>query len=170
MVHAETDWQAANPDLPQVIDAEWDAAPTDEVETSEPPAELPAEEATAAEALCPTCGELLAWHDEFASCAAPAAGALGLPVAAEAAAEFSQEPVAEATERPRLFGRATPNVAFAYELGRLVQPAPAGAAQIIWRGQLKERHPDTGLIHRVNVYRLNDGYWDCYREEELQAA
>ena len=38
------------------------------------------------------------------------------------------------------------------------------------QGQLKERHPATGLIHRVNVYLLNDGYWDCYREEELQAA
>jgi hypothetical protein len=41
---------------------------------------------------------------------------------------------------------------------------------VIWRGQLKERNPDTGWIQRVNVYWLNDGYWDCYREEELQAA
>ncbi|MBF9223001.1 hypothetical protein [Hymenobacter ruricola] len=60
---------------------------------------------------------------------------------------------------------------FAYELGHRVQPAPeAPARQVIWRGQLRERRPETGLVHRVNVYRLNDGFWDCYREDELQAA
>jgi hypothetical protein len=42
--------------------------------------------------------------------------------------------------------------------------------EVIWRGQLRERHPVTGLVQRTNVYRLGDGYWDCYREEELQAA
>ena len=26
------------------------------------------------------------------------------------------------------------------------------------------------VVHRTNVYRLNDGFWDCYRENELQAA
>jgi hypothetical protein len=51
-----------------------------------------------------------------------------------------------------------------------VPHTPAITAQVSWRGQLKELHPATGLIHRVNVYRLNDGYLDCYREEELQAA
>jgi hypothetical protein len=52
-----------------------------------------------------------------------------------------------------------------------VQPAPAAPARtIIWRGQFKERVPETGLVHRVNVYRLDDGFWDCYREDELQAA
>lgn len=60
---------------------------------------------------------------------------------------------------------------FAYDLGHRVQPAPdAPARQIIWRGQLRERRPDTGLVHRVNVYRLNDGFWDCYREDELMVA
>ena len=64
-----------------------------------------------------------------------------------------------------------PATTFAYDVGHRVQPAPdAPARQIIWRGQLRERRPDTGLVHRVNVYRLNDGFWDCYREDELLAA
>ena len=64
-----------------------------------------------------------------------------------------------------------PASTFVYAVGHRVQPAPeAPARQVIWRGQLRERHPDTGLVHRVNVYRLNDGFWDCYREDELQAA
>lgn len=125
-----------------------------------------------AEAQCPTCGELLAWHDEFASCH-PASPAAWLPLAPAPVDEFSQEPAAEASAEPRLAsrlagqaGRAT----FAYEVGRRVQPTPALTAEVIWRGQLKERHPATGLVHRVNVYRLNDGFWDCYREDDLQAA
>lgn len=24
--------------------------------------------------------------------------------------------------------------------------------------------PATGLVHRLDVYRLDYGYWDCYRE------
>lgn len=40
---------------------------------------------------------------------------------------------------------------------------------VIWRGQLKARHPRTGLVHRVNAYRLDNDYWDCYYEEEFQA-
>jgi hypothetical protein len=64
-----------------------------------------------------------------------------------------------------------PASTFAYDVGHRVQPAPqAPARQVIWRGHLKERLPETGLVHRVNVYRLNDGFWDCYREDELQAA
>jgi hypothetical protein len=64
-----------------------------------------------------------------------------------------------------------PASTFAYDVGHRVQPAPdAPARQIIWRGQLRERRPDTGLVHRVNVYRLNDGFWDCYREDELLVA
>ncbi|MCI1187884.1 hypothetical protein MON38_10670 [Hymenobacter sp. DH14] len=59
---------------------------------------------------------------------------------------------------------------FAYGLGHQVLPAPdAPARQVIWRGQLKERQAD-GLVRRVNVYRLNDNFWDCYREDELQVA
>jgi len=66
---------------------------------------------------------------------------------------------------------AAPAATFAYAVGHRVQPTPeAPARQVIWRGQLRERRPETGLIHRTNVYRLNDGFWDCYREDELQAA
>ena len=162
----ETEWPDAEPDQPQALDTEWEEAPESDVDTTE----LPASTAEAAEALCPTCGELLAWHDEFSSCAATIAAPAAATLAINTEEEFSQEPVETEPERPRLFGRVAPRGTFAYELGRLVQPAPASPAQIIWRGQLKERHPETGLIHRVNVYRLNDGYWDCYREEELQAA
>lgn len=63
-----------------------------------------------------------------------------------------------------------PTIHFAYSLGHQVQPVPeAPARQVIWRGQLKERQAD-GLVRRVNVYRLNDGFWDCYREDELRVA
>lgn len=60
---------------------------------------------------------------------------------------------------------------FAYEVGNRVQPeSSAPARTVVWRGQLKERLPETGWVHRINVYRLDDGFWDCYREDELQAA
>lgn len=60
---------------------------------------------------------------------------------------------------------------YAFELGRPVVPASQQQAHpIVWRGLLRERHPATGLVLRVPVYRLADGFWDCYREEELQAA
>ncbi len=60
---------------------------------------------------------------------------------------------------------------FAFELGLPVVPATQQQAHpIVWRGLLRERHPTTGLVLRVPVYRLADGYWDCYREEELQVA
>lgn len=64
-----------------------------------------------------------------------------------------------------------PAARFAYELGRAVLPATQQQAHpVLWRGQLKERHPATGLVQRINVYRLGDGFWDCYREDELRAA
>jgi len=60
---------------------------------------------------------------------------------------------------------------YAFELGRPVVPASQQQAHpIVWRGLLRERHPATGLVQRVPVYRLADGFWDCYREEELRAA
>ncbi|GGF18923.1 hypothetical protein [Hymenobacter cavernae] len=105
--------------------------------------------------LCPSCGEPLAWHDE--ACSAPAT-----PTAA------AEEPVpdAEADPEPSF----TPS-RFAYTIGQPVQPAyNTHPHTIIWRGQVKERHPRTGLLYRVNVYRLDNGYWDCYFEAELQAA
>lgn len=115
---------------------------------------------TLAESLCPGCGELLAWHDEFANCHSAGAGASPALLAEEA--EYSQEPAA-LRALPR--GAGTTAAAgsqshFAYELGRPVQPMPALAAEVIWRGQLKERHPATSLVHRVSVYRLNAGYRD----------
>jgi hypothetical protein len=66
---------------------------------------------------------------------------------------------------------ASAGAAFAFELGREVLPfTQAQPHPIVWRGVLRERHAITGLVHRVPVYRLDDGYWDCYREEELQVA
>jgi hypothetical protein len=60
---------------------------------------------------------------------------------------------------------------FAFELGRTVLPlTQVQPHPVVWRGHLKERNPATGLVQRVPVYRLDDGYWDCYREEELQVA
>ncbi len=115
--------------------------------------DLPATDEAGDASICPTCGEPLTWHEEACS----------LPYATATTPELAEEPAA-----PSL--RLTAST-FAYDLGRLVQPTSQMQAHpIVWRGQLKERHPATGLVHRVNVYRLNDGYWDCYREEELQAA
>lgn len=100
--------------------------------------------------LCPSCGEPLAWHE--AACIVQGT---------------SPQPAgSDADETPKLT-----TSAFAYALGQPVQPDPdAPARPVIWRGQLKARHPRTGLVHRVNVYRLDNDYWDCYYEAELQAA
>ncbi len=174
MEYAETDWQAADDAEPQTIDAEVEA----DFEVEDDPLPFADEahpepaESTEAEAVCPTCGELLAWHEEYATCRPAVAPAIFHHHAPADIDDFSQEPAAEAVERPPLFhlNRAAGRASFAYELGHRVQPTPTLTAEVIWRGQLKERHPATGLVHRVNVYRLNDGYWDCYREEELQAA
>lgn len=110
----------------------------------------PAYDGEAGEPRCASCGELLAWHDEVCSTVR------------------AQQPEPEALVVPamKVFTQA-----YAYEVGHLVQPVPGATARpVIWRGQLRERHPHTGLVHRVNVYRLDDGFWDCYREEELQVA
>jgi hypothetical protein len=108
-------------------------------------------EAEADAELCPICHDLLAWHEQ-------ACEAIPTPQA-------TAEPEDEAPALP------PPSVpAFAFAIGHRVQPAFSAPAAITWRGQCKERHPATGLVHRVNVYCLDNGYWDCYREEELQAA
>ncbi|RSK33189.1 hypothetical protein [Hymenobacter metallilatus] len=105
-------------------------------------------------ALCPNCGELLAWHEE------PCRVVPGMDVPAE------EEPAAQTSIIP-----SPPPSRFAYALGQPVQPAPdAPARPVIWRGQLKAREAADGLIRRVNVYRLDNGYWDCYYETDLQAA
>lgn len=111
-----------------------------------------------AAALCPHCGELLAWHEEV--CASPAVPLAVTPPLPLPDAEAPLDAPLPLTPSP-----------FTYAVGQLVQPAPATqAGKIIWRGQVKERHTRTGLLRRVNVYRLDNGYWDCYYEAELQAA
>ncbi|GAB2874293.1 hypothetical protein [Hymenobacter ruber] len=106
----------------------------------------------AADPLCSICGDPLAWHEQ-ACAAAPTP-----PAAAEHADNAPPVPLY------------APGHAFAFAIGNCVQPTHSAPAPVIWRGQHKERHPATGLYHRVNVYRLDNGYWDCYREDELQAA
>ncbi|OUJ72452.1 hypothetical protein [Hymenobacter crusticola] len=105
--------------------------------------------------LCPNCGEPLVWHDEACSAPPPLAVTPEEPV-----------PSLDTDPSPSL----TPS-RFAYAIGQPVQPTHNSQPYtIIWRGQVKERHPRTGLLYRVNVYRLNNGFWDCYFEAELQAA
>ena len=78
--------------------------------------------------------------------------------------------VKEPAELPPVMALATGS-AFAFEIGRAMLPLTQQQPHpVVWRGHLRERHPATGLLHRVPVYRLADGYWDCYREEELQVA
>ncbi|MGI4871679.1 MAG: hypothetical protein ACRYFX_10925 [Janthinobacterium lividum] len=85
----------------------------------------------------------------------------------EVLAEVPQEEV----EAPEPIVAAVAEAGFAYEVGWAVLPLTQSQPHpVVWRGHLKERHPATGLLHRVPVYRLADGYWDCYREEELQVA
>ncbi|MFD1469874.1 hypothetical protein ACFQ48_16720 [Hymenobacter caeli] len=118
--------------------------------TDEPPADY---ETGSADPLCPVCGDLLAWHEQ-ACVAAPA-------LSATATTDDDDTPAA----RPP-----APTSTFAYPIGHRVQPAASAPATVTWRGQHKERHPATGLVQRINVYFLDNGYWDCYREDELQAA
>jgi hypothetical protein len=101
--------------------------------------------------VCQHCGEPLGWHEQV--CEAPAAQ----PTAAVAPAPAVSPPQA--------------SDGFTFALGSLVLPLTQEQAHpVVWRGHLKERHPATGLVQRVPVYRLADGYWDCYREEELRVA
>ena len=102
--------------------------------------------------MCPVCHDLLAWHEQ--ACA----------VAAIPPATAESEHTATTAPPP------APMSSFAFSIGHRVQPAHSAPAAITWRGQHKERHPTTGLIQRINVYYLDNGYWDCYREEELQVA
>ena len=62
-----------------------------------------------------------------------------------------------------------PTSTFAFSIGHRVQPAHSSPA-ITWRGQHKERHPATGLVHRINVYYLDNSYWDCYCEDGLKTV
>ncbi|RZJ94747.1 MAG: hypothetical protein EOO60_02320 [Hymenobacter sp.] len=88
-------------------------------------------------------------------------------------ADPEYEEVAEAMQplEPEPTVATAADSSFAFEVGRTVLPLTQQQPHlIVWRGHLKERHPATGLLHRVPVYRLADGYWDCYREEELRVA
>jgi hypothetical protein len=81
------------------------------------------------------------------------------------------EPAQEEVEATAPFVVTQPAEGFTYELGRAVLPVTqAQPHPVVWRGYLKERHPETGLVQRVPVYRLDDGFWDCYREDELRVA
>jgi hypothetical protein len=103
--------------------------------------------------LCASCGEPLAWHEE--TCAP-----------SHTKPDPTGEEPAPTTDSPQGLTPAP----FAYVLGQPVLPTPdAPPCPIIWRGQLKAPHPRTGLVHRVNVYRLDNGYWDCYYESEIEA-
>lgn len=112
--------------------------------------DLPTELEIADEAtdVCRHCNEPLGWHEQ--ACEAPATPPTAVAIPAVA-----------------------PHVSdgFTFALGSLALPLTQEQSHpVIWRGHLKERHPATGLVQRVPVYRLADGYWDCYREEELRVA
>ena len=107
-------------------------------------------EAETAAELRYVCHELMAWHERACEVAATQP--------ATAVPEY-EAPAAPA-----------PTLAFAFAICDRVQPAHSALAAITWRGQHKEHHPATGLVHRINVYYLDNGYWDYYREDELQAA
>lgn len=87
--------------------------------------------------------------------------------------DYDEVPVMVAVEQaaePEPLAAPLPS-GFAFELGGLALPlTQAQPHPVVWRGYLKERHPVTGLVQRVPVYQLADGYWDCYREEELRVA
>jgi hypothetical protein len=59
---------------------------------------------------------------------------------------------------------------YQFQIGSLIQLAPdTRAYMVIWRGQQPSYLSNGGIIEQ-NIYRLDDGFWDCYHEEELQAA
>ena len=51
-----------------------------------------------------------------------------------------------------------------------MQPIASAPVVVTWCGQYKGRYPAMDLVQRINVYRLDNGNWDCYRVHELQAA
>ncbi|NML65929.1 hypothetical protein HHL22_12000 [Hymenobacter sp. RP-2-7] len=86
--------------------------------------------------------------------------------------DYGDEPAVSWTdEAPGSPPPPAPAAGFTYALGQAVRPLTQQQAHpVVWQGYLKERHPTTGLVQRVPVYQLRDGFWDCYREDELQAA
>jgi hypothetical protein len=59
---------------------------------------------------------------------------------------------------------------FQFVLGSFVQLAPgAPVHRVIWRG--KQLMPSTSdWPGEIAVYRLDNDYWDCYYEYQLQPA
>ena len=115
-------------------------------------AELHSDDAAETEAgPCLVCYDLLVRHEQ-----ACAAGPSLLPAGAEAAIVVASLPVPAAT--------------FPFAVGHHVQPSASAPAVVTWCGQFKGRHPATGLVQCINVYRLDNGHWNCYRVDELQAA
>jgi hypothetical protein len=56
-----------------------------------------------------------------------------------------------------------------FDIGTLVQLVRGGQVwTVIWRGFLRVRLPSGW--GRAHVYRLNNGFWDCYHEQELHTA
>ena len=112
---------------------------------------LPPDDAVETDAgLCPFCHDHKAWYEQ-----ACAGGPSLLPTGTEAALVPASLPALIAT--------------FTFVVGHRVQPIANAPAAVTWCGQHKERHPATG-VQRLNVYRLDNGCSDCYREDQLQAA
>ena len=58
---------------------------------------------------------------------------------------------------------------YSHELRGLVQLTQGGRVHtIVWRGPLLVQDPTAGLVLRVPVYRLDDGHWDAYYQDEFQ--
>jgi len=56
-----------------------------------------------------------------------------------------------------------------YTVGNVVQLVRGGTAHAVsWRGQIVVGY--AGRTSRVWVYRLDNGHWDCYYEDELHSA
>jgi hypothetical protein len=57
---------------------------------------------------------------------------------------------------------------FHYDIGNLVQLAwRRPYYQVTWRGWVFEPNGRGNGVRRLSVYRLDNGHWDCYHEDEL---
>ena len=96
---------------------------------------------------------MTSWPGTSQACAA---GPSLLPAGAEVAIAPASLPIPAAT--------------FAFAVGHHMQPIASAPVVVTWCGQYKGRYPAMDLVQRINVYRLDNGNWDCYRVDELQAA
>ena len=98
-------------------------------------------------------------YDDFAQAAYDEPGQVDYdqPADPDYGDEVAPAPAAAAVVPP-LPAPQLAGVGFTYALGRAVRPATQQQAHpVVWQGYLKERHPVTGLVQRVPVYRLGDG-------------